>query len=31
MGRIKELKSFQRIFARNIREQGWLKSGVKVV
>jgi hypothetical protein len=28
--RIKEFKSFQRMFARNIREQGWLKDGVKV-
>jgi hypothetical protein len=28
--RIKEFKSFQRMFARNIREQGWLESGAKV-
>jgi hypothetical protein len=28
--RIKEFKSFQRMFARNIKEQGWLKDGVKV-
>jgi hypothetical protein len=28
--RIKEFKSFQRMFARNIREQGWLEDGVKV-
>jgi len=27
--RIKEFKSFQRMFARNIREQGWLENGVK--
>ncbi len=26
-GRIKEFKSFQRMFARNIREQGWLENG----
>jgi hypothetical protein len=25
--RIKEFKSFQRMFARNIREQGWLEDG----
>ena len=29
-GRIKEFKSFQRMFARNIKEQGWLEKGVKV-
>lgn len=29
--KIKEFKSFQRMFARNIREQGWLKDGMKVV
>ncbi len=28
--RIKEFKSFQRMFARNIKEQGWLENGVKV-
>ncbi len=28
--RIKEFKSFQRMFARNIREQGWLENGVRV-
>ncbi len=28
--RIKEFKSFQRMFARNIREQGWLDRGVKI-
>ncbi len=29
--RIKEFKSFQRmVFARNIKEQGWLEKGVKV-
>lgn len=28
--KIKEFKSFQRMFARNIREQGWLDRGVKV-
>ncbi|HEY9245305.1 MAG TPA: hypothetical protein VIO11_00510 [Candidatus Methanoperedens sp.] len=28
--RIKEFKSFQRMFARNIREQGWLENGEKV-
>src|SRR3989304_5406647 len=27
--RIKEFRSFQRMFARNIREQGWLENGVK--
>ena len=27
--RIREFKSFQRMFARNIREQGWLENGVK--
>jgi hypothetical protein len=27
--RIKEFKSFQRMFARNIKEQGWLARGVK--
>lgn len=27
----KELRSFQRMFARNIREQGWLESGMKIV
>ncbi len=29
-GRIKEFKSFQRMFARNIKEQGWLEYGVPV-
>ncbi len=29
-GNIKEFKSFQRMFARNIREQGWLENGAKV-
>ena len=28
--RIKEFKTFQRMFAKNIREQGWEKNGVKV-
>ncbi len=28
--RIKEFKSFQRMFARNIREQGWLEKGVMI-
>jgi hypothetical protein len=28
--RIKEFKSFQRMFANNIRDQGWLEDGVKV-
>jgi hypothetical protein len=28
--RIKEFKSFQRMFARNIREQGWLEDGVRI-
>ena len=28
--RIKEFKSFQRMFARNIREQRWLEDGVMV-
>ncbi len=28
--RIKEFKSFQRMFARNIKEQGWLENGVMV-
>lgn len=28
--RIKEFKAFQRMFARNIREQGWLENGVRV-
>jgi hypothetical protein len=27
----REFKSFQRMFARNIREQGWLERGMKVV
>lgn len=27
--RMKEFRSFQRIFARNIREQQWLKNGAK--
>ncbi len=26
--RVKEFKSFQRMFARNIKEQGWLEDGV---
>lgn len=29
-GRIPEFKSFQSMFARNIREQGWLENGEKV-
>ncbi len=29
-GRITEFKSFQRMFAKNIREQGWLENGVKI-
>ncbi len=28
--RIREFKSFQRMFARNIREQGWLENGVRI-
>ncbi len=28
--RIKEFKSFQRMFAKNIREQQWLERGIKV-
>lgn len=28
--KIKEFRSFQRMFARNIREQGWLERGAKV-
>ncbi len=28
--RIKEFKSFQRMFARNIREQGWFENGVRI-
>jgi hypothetical protein len=28
--RIKEFKSFQRMFARNIKDQGWLEYGAKV-
>ncbi len=28
--RIREFKSFQSMFARNIREQGWFEYGVKV-
>jgi hypothetical protein len=28
--RIKEFRSLQRMFARNIREQGWLERGAKV-
>ncbi len=28
--RINEFKSFQRMFAKNIREQGWLENGVRV-
>jgi hypothetical protein len=28
--RIKEFKSFQRMFARNIKDQGWLENGVRV-
>ncbi len=28
--RIKEFKSFQRMFARNIKEQGWLENGVRI-
>ncbi len=31
LDRIKEFKSFQRMFARNIKEQGWLESGMKAV
>jgi hypothetical protein len=30
LARIKEFKSFQRMFARNIRQQGWLEYGAKV-
>jgi hypothetical protein len=30
-GNIKEFKSFQRMFSRNIKEQGWLKQGMRVV
>jgi hypothetical protein len=30
-GKIKEFKSFQCVFAWNIREQGWLENGMKVV
>ncbi len=29
--RIREFKSFQRMFARNIREQGWLENGVRII
>ncbi len=29
-GRMKEFRSFQRMFAKNIREQGWLGNGAKV-
>ncbi len=29
-GNIKEFKSFQRMFARNIKDQGWLGNGVEV-
>ncbi len=29
-GSIKEFKSFQRMFARNIREQGWLEDEVQI-
>ncbi len=28
--RIKEFRSFQRMFAKNIKEQGWLENGVQV-
>ncbi len=28
--RIKEFMAFQRMFARNIKEQGWVEDGVKV-
>jgi hypothetical protein len=28
---IKEFRSFQRMFAKNIREQGWIESGMKDV
>ncbi len=28
--KIKEFKSFQRMFAKNIKEQGWLENGVPV-
>ncbi len=28
--RIKEFKSFQRMFAKNISDQGWLEDGIKV-
>jgi hypothetical protein len=28
--RVKEFRAFQRMFARNIREQGWLENGEKV-
>lgn len=27
-GRMKEFKSFQKMFARNIREQGWMERGI---
>ncbi len=30
LDRIREFKSFQRMFARNIREQGWLENGVRI-
>ncbi|OGH04297.1 MAG: hypothetical protein A2W22_02405 [Candidatus Levybacteria bacterium RBG_16_35_11] len=29
--RIKEFRSFQRMFARNIMEQGWLENGVRII
>jgi hypothetical protein len=28
--RIREFRSFQRMFARNIKEQGWLEDGVRI-
>lgn len=28
--RIKEFNSFQKMFAKNIREQGWLENGVRI-
>jgi hypothetical protein len=29
--RMKDFKSFQRMFAKNIKDQGWLESSMKVV
>jgi hypothetical protein len=28
--KIKEFRAFQRMFARNIREQGWLEKGIPI-